>query len=78
MGTDKLSRNVGIELNCTLRKIPEEHRYHVIRDGSLKSRIEGSKPQGVTKKSTTAGLDRPRGFQETKAPIFRDNGTGWW
>jgi len=24
------------------------------------------------------GLDRPRGFQEIKALIFRDNGTEWW
>ena len=23
-------------------------------------------------------LDRPRGFQEVKAPRFCDNGTGWW
>ena len=23
-------------------------------------------------------LDGPRGFQEVKAPSFRDNGTGWW
>jgi len=22
--------------------------------------------------------DVPRGFQEVKAPRFRDNGTGWW
>ena len=31
-----------------------------------------------SKSSSNSGLDRPRGFQEVKAPIFRDNGTGWW
>jgi len=36
---------------------------------------------GITdgkKISPITGLDRPRGFQEFKAPRFRDNGTGWW
>jgi len=28
--------------------------------------------------SPTRGLDRPRRFQEVKAPIFRDNDIGWW
>ena len=30
------------------------------------------------KSSPIIGLDRPRGFQEVKAPRFRDNSTGWW
>ena len=29
-------------------------------------------------KQPITGLDRPRGFQEVKAPRFRDNGTRWW
>jgi hypothetical protein len=33
--------------NCTLRKIPEAHRYHLNRGGSLKSHIVGSMPQEV-------------------------------
>jgi len=33
--------------NCTLRNIPEEHRYHLNRGGSLKSRIVGCMPQEV-------------------------------
>jgi len=32
----------------------------------------------VCKSSPITGLDRPRVFQEVKAPRFRDNGTGWW
>ena len=28
--------------------------------------------------SPDTGLERPRGFQEVKAPRFHDNGTGWW
>jgi len=28
--------------------------------------------------SPITSLDRPKGFQEVKAPTFRDNGTGWW
>jgi len=28
--------------------------------------------------SPVTGLDRPRAFQEIKAPRFRNNGTGWW
>jgi len=31
----------------------------------------------LVKSSPITGLDRPRGFQEVKAPRFRDNGTGW-
>ena len=31
-----------------------------------------------TDKAVPLQLDRPRGFQEVKAPRFRDNGTGWW
>jgi len=27
--------------------------------------------------SPITGLEWPRGFQEVKFPIFRDNGTGW-
>jgi len=30
------------------------------------------------KSSPIIGLEWPRGFQEVKAPRFRDNGTGWW
>jgi len=33
--------------NCTLRKNQEEHRYHLNRSGSLKSRTVGSMPQEV-------------------------------
>jgi len=33
---------------------------------------------GGGKNSSITGLDRLRGFQEVKAPRFRDNGTGWW
>jgi len=32
----------------------------------------------LSKSSPVTGLDRPRGFQEVKAPRFRDDGTGWW
>ena len=35
--TDKLSRNVGKELHCTLSNITEEHRTPIIRGGILKS-----------------------------------------
>jgi len=28
--------------------------------------------------SPVTGLEWPRGFQEVKAPRFRDSGTGWW
>jgi len=28
--------------------------------------------------SPITGPEGPRGFQEVKVPIFRDNGTGWW
>jgi hypothetical protein len=34
--------------------------------------------KGKGKAVPFTGLDRPRGFQEVKAPRFRDNGTGWW
>jgi hypothetical protein len=33
---------------CTLRKIPQEHRCHLNRRGSLKSRVVGSMSQEVT------------------------------
>jgi len=33
-------------------------------------KVKGNRP--------VTGLDRLRGFQEVKAPRFRDNGTGWW
>jgi hypothetical protein len=36
-GTDRLPRNVGMELPYTLRKIPEECRFHLHQSGSLKS-----------------------------------------
>ena len=32
----------------------------------------------ASKSSPITGLEAPRGFQEVKVPIFRDNGTGWW
>jgi hypothetical protein len=35
--TDKLSRNVGKELHCTLNSITEEHRSRIIRGRILKS-----------------------------------------
>jgi len=35
----------------------------------------GKKYKGVKE---VAYDHRPRGFQEVKAPRFRDNGTGWW
>jgi hypothetical protein len=35
--TDNLFRNVGNELPLTLRNIPEERRYYLLRGGSLKS-----------------------------------------
>ena len=28
--------------------------------------------------SPVTSLEWPRGFQEVKILIFRDNGTGWW
>ena len=34
--TDRLTRNVGKELSCTLRNIPEEGRSHLLCGGSLK------------------------------------------
>ena len=34
--------------------------------------------QAVHTDREVTGLDRPKGFQEVKAPRFRDNGTGWW
>ena len=30
------------------------------------------------KSSPVTGPEWPRGFQEVKAPRFRDNGTEWW
>ena len=32
----------------------------------------------VVKSSPVTGSEGPGGFQEVKAPRFRDNGTGWW
>ena len=40
------------------------------RSGLVSTHIQLSSP--------VTGLDRPRGFQEVKVPIFHDNGTGWW
>ena len=38
-GAERLSRNVGKELHHTLRNIPQARRSHLLRDGSLKSRV---------------------------------------
>ena len=32
----------------------------------------------VKQSNPVTGLNRPRGFQEVKAPRFRDNGTELW
>ena len=34
--------------------------------------------KGKGKEVPLQAFDRPRVFQEVKAPRFRDNGTGWW
>jgi hypothetical protein len=39
-GIEWLSRNVGDELNYTLRNISKERRSHLLRGGSLKSSIK--------------------------------------
>jgi len=39
-------------------------------------RIQGTATPVKRKCNPITGLDRPRGFQEVKAPRFRDNGTG--
>jgi len=38
-GTERLSRNVGKGLRYTLRNILQACRFHLLRDGSLKSRV---------------------------------------
>ena len=43
-GTDRLSRNVGTGLHCSLRNNPEESNSHPLRGGSLKSRVAYKRP----------------------------------
>jgi hypothetical protein len=40
-GTSRLSRNVGKKLHYSLRNNPEERSSHLLRSGSLKSRMLG-------------------------------------
>jgi hypothetical protein len=62
-GTDRLSRNVVKYYHYSLRNNPQQRSYHLLRGGSLKSRMQ----YFAGKKRKFSSCKAKRGFKQTHA-----------
>jgi hypothetical protein len=63
---------VEVTLLLNAPQYPKEHCFKLFQ-------VSPACPSEKSRESSPfTGLDRPRGFQEVKAPRFRDSGTEWW
>ena len=77
-GTEWLSRNVGNELNYTLRNIPKDRRSHLLRSGSLKSSIKKLAMfiEGLWSTLLVAGRKEPPASFDCGCYMSHDNSQG--